>query len=86
MLAIDLHNNMAHARAGGSGGMEEVRNVIDKSHSAGKMRQPAMLWRVATQHELEREGAELQPAIQPASQSAIHMVRPAINLGKACRI
>ena len=61
--------------------MEEVRNVIDKSHSAGKMRQPpAMLWRVATQHELEREGggAELQPAT--------HMVRPAINLGKACRI
>ena len=66
MLAIDLHNNMAHARAGGSGGMEEVRNVIDKSHSAGKMRQPpAVLWRVATQHELEREGGTA--ASHPAS-------------------
>ena len=50
--------------------MEEVRNVIDKSHSAGKMRQPAMLWRVATQHELEREGGTA--ASQLASQLASH--------------
>ena len=61
--------------------MEDVRNVIDKSHSAGKMRQPAMLWRVATQHELEMEGGGAE--MQPASHSH---GRPAINLGKACRI
>ena len=66
MLAIDLHNNMAHAHAGGSGGMEEVRNVIDKSHSAGKMRQPAMLYYGELPHSTSwrgrAEGAELQPA------------------------
>ena len=82
MLAIDLHNITHTAKEEEEEEEEGVCNVIDKSPlkrwSSRKMRQAGERERerALPQHEFERGGTN-------CSQPAIHMVRLAINLGKA---